>query len=317
MDNLHRGSLISNRISLRRCRRKFFSGSSLADFGVRKLLLALMMSAGALISGWIGLAQAKPTLPTTFEVASIRPTDSMHQIIGIFPTPGRFEARNVRLQDLIGYAYHPTQLEGMPSWARSRRYIIQAVMPSDMPHLPRRQLFQLQNEMLRSLLANRFRLKVHWATKLLPVYELVVAKGGPKMKLKNDADYIRAHHAPGPGSWTRFGVGSYSALGNSSGDIAAYLTPIVKRKVIDKTGLTGLYDFDLTWTPWRSDGSSTAGGSGFGGDEANAAGMVPAPDFSGLSIFTAIREQLGLKLKPAKAPVRVLVIDHVEPPTPN
>lgn len=284
--------------------------------GVSALLLTVLLGAGGLMPGWIAVAQTKAALPTSFEVASIRLTSSTERLRGFFPKPGRFWAIGMQLKQLIDFAYHldPVQLEGVPRWARSRRYTVQAVMPSDMPRLPPRQLGQVQGQMLQSLLADRFKLKVHWATKLLPVYDLVVAKGGPKMKLWSDADYIRTHHQA---TSMFFGIGRYTAWGNPSGQIAGNLTAVLGRRVIDKTGLTGRYSFDLTWTPWQSIGKGMNRSQGAGGAEENEAGRAPASDASGLSIFTAIQQQLGLKLKPAKGPVKVLVIDHVEPPTPN
>ncbi|MGH9406894.1 MAG: TIGR03435 family protein [Terriglobia bacterium] len=285
-------------------------------FATRPLasLFAVLLSAGGLIPGWIAIAQTNAAWPTSFEVASIRPVSPANRVIGFYPRPGRFWATNVRLQDLIGYAYslNPVQLQthSLPSWVRSRRYTIKAVMPSGMPHLPPRDRGRVQGQMLRSLLAERFGLKVHWTTKLLPAYDLVVAKGGAKMKLWSNAEYAVDHHQP---TSMRFGIGSYTAWGNPSWQIAGNLTAVLGRRVIDQTGLTGRYDFNLTWTPWRSGAS---GEEGFGSGAAEE-GVTPAADSSGPSIFTAIREQLGLKLKPTKAPVEVLVVDHVEPPTPN
>lgn len=290
--------------------------ASLASLGVSALLLVVLLGAGGLMPGWIAIAQTKAALPTSFEVASIKPADPANRIIGLYPSRGRFTATQVRLQDLINYAYHldPVQLEGVPRWARSRRYTIQAVMPPDMPHLTAGQRLQVQDKMLQSLLAGRFELKVHWATKLLPVYDLVVAKGGSKMKLWSDADSIRTHHQP---TSDFFGIGRYTAWGNPSRQIAGNLTAFLGRRVIDKTGLTGRYSFDLTWTRWQSIGKEMNRSQGDGGAEENEAGRAPDADASGLSIFTAIQQQLGLKLKPAKGPVKVLVVDHVEPPTPN
>jgi bla regulator protein blaR1 len=310
-----RNSSLGNRIEmLLRRGRKFSARPSLARLVVSAFLLALLLGAVGLVPGWTAIAQTKATLPTFFEVASIKPADPAGRIRGFKASPGRFWAVALPVEVLIEEAYHldPVQPEGLPSWCKSRQYTIQAVMPPDTPHLPPRQLSRLQDQMLRSLLADRFNLKIHWATKLLPVYDLVVAKGGAKMKPARDADYIKGHR-----SRTVLLPGRYWALGTSSGEIASWLTSILGRTVIDKTRLTGRYDFDLRWTPWRSEAGGMAGGSGFGGNAGNETGIPHPPDSSGPSVFTAIRQQLGLKLKPAKAPVKVLVVDHVEPPTPN
>ncbi|MGH7119198.1 MAG: TIGR03435 family protein [Acetobacteraceae bacterium] len=309
----HRG--LGDRIeSLLRRGRRFSARPSLAGLGVSALLLAALLGVGGLVPGWIAIAQTKATPPTSFEVASIRPANPSQRLRGFYPRPGRFWAINLPVKVLIDEAYHldPVQLEGLPSWAGSRPYTIQAVMPPDMPRLPPRQISQLQDQMLRSLLGDRFKLKVHYATKILPVYNLVVAKGGLKMKSEPAAEYIKGQH-----SRTTLLAGRYWTMGSSSSRIAEFLTSIVGRTVIDKTGLTGRYDFNLTWTPWRIEAKGMAGSPGFGGNGGNEAGMAPAPDSSNLSIFTAIQQQLGLRLKPAKGPVKVLVVDHVEPPTPN
>jgi uncharacterized protein (TIGR03435 family) len=290
----------------------------LGRLGVSALLLSLLLAVGGLIPGWIAVAQTKAGLPTSFEVASIKPANPAYRIIGFYPSPGRFLAMHVRLQDLINYAYalDPTQLQGkrLPSWARSRRYTIEAVMPPDTAHLPVRQRDQLQGQMLQSLLADRFKLRVRWASKVVPVYDLVVAKGGPKMRLWSDADYISTHHQPNS---MRFEVGSYTAWGNPTAQIAGNLTAVLGRKVIDKTGLTGRYSFNLTWTPWQSRASGMASSSGPAGNDGTGETVAPAPVSPGLSIFAAIQQQLGLRLKPAKGSARVLVVDHAEPPTPN
>jgi uncharacterized protein (TIGR03435 family) len=294
--------------------------------GACAVLLAVLLGACALIPSRIAIAQTKGNampggtspagetglLATKFEVASIKPAEPANGAIFLRTFRGRFLATDIPLDVLIDNVYHlnPVQLEGLPSWAKSRRYNIQAVMPPEAAHLPPRQNSQLQLRMLQSLLADRFDLKVHWATKILPVYDLVLAKGGPKMKLWSDAD----PHKPGA---CRFEAASYTAWGNSSSQIAWNLIQFAGRKVIDKTGLTGQYDFDLTWTPWQSRASGMGGNSGFDGHQGAGGATAPAAVSPGLSIFAAIQQQLGLKLKPARGPVKALVVDHVELPTPN
>jgi Protein of unknown function (DUF3738) len=125
------------------------------------------------------------------------------------------------------------------------------------------------------------------------------------MKTENDADFIKAHLNPRSVGRILIHDGHYGAWGNSSEDIASVLQQYLRREVIDKTGLTGRYDFSLTWTPWQSSPATSPGGS-----EAAVAGTAPVTAASGPSIFTAVKEQLGLKLKPARAPVEVLVVDH-------
>jgi uncharacterized protein (TIGR03435 family) len=138
--------------------------------------------------------------------------------------------------------------------------------------------------MVQALLADRFQLKLHTETRTLPAYDLVLAKGGSKL-------------LPSESNGKSIGVSRTHFNGQGLGmtSIAEELSKIAGRVVVDKTALTGRYDLKLQWTP--DDG---------------AAGDTDAP-----TLFTAIQEQLGLKLEPAKEPVPVLVVDHVEQPSPN
>jgi bla regulator protein blaR1 len=170
---------------------------------------------------------------------------------------------------------------------------------------------------VQSLLADRFDLHWHRATRKLPVYELVIANGGPKLKPVSGADFVAAGHQAGSGSWVRSGPGHVSVLGAPLSALTDALSRQLGRTVIDRTGLTGRYDFTLTWTPWRNTGGRMFSGSGYGGAEKPGTATALASDTSGPSIFTAIQQQLGLRLKPARGPVEVLVIDHVEQPSSN
>jgi uncharacterized protein (TIGR03435 family) len=146
------------------------------------------------------------------------------------------------------------------------------------------------------LLADRFKLAVHWETRELPVYALVVAKNGPNLHKAKEAD---------GGSHISAGTGQFTSQGTTMTEMAQTLTQELSRElgrvVIDKTEIAGRYDVALKWTPETGTASSNAEG---------------ATD-SGPSIFTAIQEQLGLKLESAKGPVQVLVIDHAEMPSEN
>jgi uncharacterized protein (TIGR03435 family) len=148
------------------------------------------------------------------------------------------------------------------------------------------------------LLADRFRVKFHTGTKELPVYALVVGKNGPKFQ-----------KAKAKGS-IAMGRGQLTAHSFSMVDLAAHLSNQVGRVVLDKTGLQGDYDVTLKWTP----AERTPLPFGAGPMAQNA---LPPPETNGPSIFTALQEQLGLKLESQKGPVEILVIDHVEKPTPN
>jgi uncharacterized protein (TIGR03435 family) len=140
--------------------------------------------------------------------------------------------------------------------------------------------------MLQSLLADRFKLRLHYETREQPIYELVVAKGGLKLKP------LPPDQRPGGGRFVR---GEIALNGRSVATLAHFLTQFAGRSVVDKTSLAGNYDIDLKWTPDDQQGT---------------------PD-AGPTLFTALQEQLGLKLISAKGPVQVLVVDHAERPSEN
>jgi uncharacterized protein (TIGR03435 family) len=192
---------------------------------------------------------------------------------------------------------------GVPSWATTERFdILAKVDPADLPkfqHLSREQ----QQVMVQRLLEDRFGLKTHFETREQSVFELVVVKPGPQFKeAKAGDDY--ANGITGNGGMRGAGalkVDGHSIIGQAIpiSTIAMILTQDVGRTVVDKTGLSGKYDVALRWAPDQLN--------------ANAANL----DTTDPSLFTAIQEQLGLKLLPAKAPAQVLVIDHLEKPTGN
>jgi len=170
---------------------------------------------------------------------------------------------------------------------------------NQMKALSRDQRRLLNQQMVQQLLADRFKLAVHRETKELPAYALVVAKSGPKLTATKDT---------GGGKGTSSGDGHLTATGLTMARLAQTLTQILSRElgrvVIDKTGIVGEYDLSLTWTP--DDRSAAAANT-----------SKDTPDLPGPSIFTALQEQLGLKLESTKAPVETLVIDHIEEPSAN
>jgi bla regulator protein BlaR1 len=162
--------------------------------------------------------------------------------------------------------------------------------------------FDEVREMLRPILASRFRLSVHSETRQLPVYDLVVTKGGPKFKEgKPDA----AHP---DGTLDRGGT-HISMQGLPMGSFRLALMRQLGRTVEDETGLTATYDLKLTWAPDEA-------GSGMSIAQVGQQAAVPT-EADGPSIFTAIQEQLGLRLVPAQGPVECIVIDHLERPSEN
>ncbi len=258
--------------------------------------------------------QSQPITAPAFEVASIKLNRSGDQRARFqMPPGGRINATNITLKQLIIFAYQikDTQLAGAPGWIDSDRYDISA--KAEGPASPD----QLQL-MMQTLLADRFKLSLRHEMKEMPMYALVVANDGPKLHEAKDADVdvqpggARPAGPDGPrpkNRSMRMGRGQLSAQSARVSMLADLLSSELGRVVVDKTGLTGLYDFELKWTPEVSQNQMFKG--------PDAVGSAPAPDTSGPTIFTALQEQLGLKLEAQKGPVEVFVIDHVEKPTEN
>jgi uncharacterized protein (TIGR03435 family) len=216
-----------------------------------------------------------------------------------------FTAANIQLHDLLLQAFElqePEQLLGDPKWATSDRWDIDArVAPEDIAALAK-MTYHERMGMFQEILIERFGMKAHHETRDLPVYALVVAKGGPKMTPSTLRPDDSAGIPGEPGLLTP-SRGEETGRGTMMEFLARDLSEELGRKVVDSTGLKGRYDFTLTWTPEESAGAM-AGSS--------ASGAAQGP-----SLFTAVQEQLGLKLEAVKAPVDVVVIDHLEKPAEN
>jgi bla regulator protein BlaR1 len=280
--------------------RDFSPRASLGRVAVCAAALLGITLAGSRAPRWIAFAQ-QPDRPS-FEVVSVKPGDPSDRRVLVAMQPGgRFTATNATLKMLIGFAYdlRDHQMAGGPSWLGSERYNVEAKADSATP-IPPASNGATMRLMAQSFLAERFKLAVHHETKEEQVYELVVAKGGPKLKEATDT-------AKGPQQGLGMGRGKVNGMAAATSLIARFLSEQLGRSVIDKTGLTGKYDFALTWTP-------EFGQQFPGGDRPEA---PPPTDANGPSIFTAIQEQLGLRLESAKGPVDVLVIDHAEKPDAN
>ncbi len=238
----------------------------------------------------------------TYDVVSIKPHPSgMDQSFGWRKAPEGFSGSGIKPQMLIVLAYGlhtPDQIVNLPAWASTESFDIKAKTDEEtaaaMQKLSDAERDRKHQQMIQAMLADRFGLKIHRETRQLPVYDLVVAKGGPKMKVSP---------AQGP-SWSGMSTGYITGQGVPVATLVFNLSNEIDRPVVDKTGLTGNYDFKLTWTPAEA--------------RAPADPSAAAPDAdSGPSIFSAIEEQLGLKLVSAKGPVDVIVVDHVERPSEN
>jgi len=257
----------------------------------------------------------------TFEVASVKANKSGDgRVMLALPPTGRFTATNVPVRLLVqnSYGLQPFQIVGGPNWMASDRFDITAKAPDGFSP------DQLR-PMVRNLLADRFKLKAHMETRELPTYSLVVARAdgklGPKLTpAKTDCDALaRGRRAggpppapPQPGEAVEcgffIGIGTMNAGGMGMGELARSLSGFVNRVVADKTGLMGKYDFQLTYTPEGRGLPGVPAGPPVGAD-------APPADPNGASIFTALQEQLGLKLDSQKGMVDVLVIDSIEQPT--
>jgi uncharacterized protein (TIGR03435 family) len=292
-----------------------------------KHLIATLAAVSGLVGATMvsrGFAQAPAATPT-FEVASVKPNRSGDGRIMLGLQPGgRFTATNVTLGVLIRNAYRVQdfQIVGGPGWLSSDRFDIVAKAEGDPPQ----DEIQL---MMRALLADRFKLAVHNEERELPIYALALArpdgKPGPKLRPSTtDCEALRARGRgaapppgppPGPPSGPpggpmncgmRMAPGNFVAGGMPLAQLATTLSQIVGRVVQDRTGLSGQFDFELSFTPEQMPQGPPPGANG---------PPLPPIDPNGPSLFTALQEQLGLKLESTKGSVDVLVIDRVEPPT--
>jgi len=256
-----------------------------------------------------------------FDVVSIR-QDKTGGPTHLGATADGFKATNLPLIGLLQMAYLPagggdasfftgSRILGSPDWFNgTEHYDVEAkVAESDLTEWkkPASQPAMLR-AMLQELLEERCKLVVHREMKETAIYALVIGKGGPKLKPAETVDpaELQQKHpgsfpVPGGAVLVQGGGGRYSFYGGSTVLLTQLLSNIAGRPVQDQTGLTGRYDYTLQWTPDRSPAP---------GDSS------PAPDV-GPSIFTAVQEQLGLKLESEKSQVEILVIDHVERPSEN
>jgi bla regulator protein blaR1 len=258
-------------------------------------------AAAILAAGTLVQAQQQSTPRPAFEVASIKPGDPNSQMFRLGSMPGgRFAANNASLKLLIQTAYdvRSHQISGGPNWLDSAKYDIDAKPDSATP-IPAGPAGGPQMRlMLQSLLEERFKLKLHRESKEELVYELVVARGGPT--LREATDSLKQQRRG-----MRMGRGQLTGTSAPIAILVNQLSQQLGSSVIDRTGLTGQYDFELKWT------------GEFSQPQGGLADAGPQPGLDGPSIFTAIQEQLGLKLESTKGPVDVLVIDHAEQPSEN
>ena len=245
-----------------------------------------------------------PASEPRFEVASIKPNNRNDGQVSVSYRNGRYTATGVSLELLIRTAYQVQefQIVDAPDWSTSDRFDIMAVAAD--PNAP-------QQPMLRALLQVRFNLVLRREMRERPVYALVIARAdgrlGPQLR---PSALNCATRGSEPRCGTSVGPGRIQAGGRSMAELATALSNLTNtgsslgRLIVDRTGLAGAYDADLRFTPDNAPTPGLQPGS-------------PAIDSDGPSIFTALQEQLGLKLEPARAPVDVLVVQRVERPTPD
>jgi uncharacterized protein (TIGR03435 family) len=250
------------------------------------ILAAVVMSIGT-------LAQHPAAPPLAFEVATIKPTARTDGHWSLHETPDGYVGVDVSLfklvQEAYGLIFEADRITGGPPWLdRDKFDVIAKFDAADFPEA-KKLSYRQHADMLRPLLADRFKLNLHHESREFPVYDLVVGKGGFKLKESDPASLN-----PGePGCH----LSSKGYQGCSMTALADYLHNATGRTVINKTGLSGVYDYTLAWSTPNTPPDS------------------PAAAYP--SIFTAVQEQLGLKLEPSTTPLDILVIDSAEKPSEN
>jgi uncharacterized protein (TIGR03435 family) len=288
---------------------------------VRRCACALIMLALA------PLAAQTPEPKPSFEVATVKRNAGGAGNIGFNTSPSRFAVTNVPLTLIIRQAYRVQDYEiiGGPDWIKSERWDVLAKVPEGPPNPER------TSAMIQSLLADRFKFVAHTEKRELPIYVLSFARGDGRLgdRLRRvDIDCAAIMKArppntpftpPKPGEVPECGafmmMGSTGAALRGGGllfpDLVRTFAQFLNRPVVDKTGLTGAFNIDLTFAPDRS--LLPGFGPVSGPPPGLGAGDQPITDMP--SLFTAMQEQLGLKLDAQRGPVDVLVIDSVERPT--
>jgi uncharacterized protein (TIGR03435 family) len=241
-------------------------------------------------------ANASPS----FEVATVKPSKPDEPVKAFIVRGNRFQTINVTLDEMISFAYriHAKQIVGAPAWAGTDKFDVDGKpdgegAPSDTQW----------RGMMQKLIADRFKFTFHRDKKELSVYVLSVAKGGPKLT-KSDGDPNGL-----PGLFFRGKLGDLGVRNATMGDFTSMILQgaVLDRPVLDQTAITGRYDFTLLWTP----------------DDSQFSGMgakIPPPTDNAAAppnLYTAIQEQIGLKLDATQAPAEVFIVDHVEKPSAN
>lgn len=276
---------------------EIMSNRAVSSLNLGKRLTLATAGAAALavpifFGAFVAPSQTSAQSQEAFDVASVKVnlTGSRGGYPGLAPGGQRFTATSLPLVALIMLAYNvtPSRISGVPSSFTTELYDIEASCEHPIEQ-------EQALRMLQTLLATRFKLVLHRETKELPIYALVVGKGGPKF-----------HDSPEGSTPARQRTDrGFMYKGATMSGLTLVFSQQLDRPVVDKTGLTGRYDFALEYAPERP---------GRGAAE----GREAAPNPDGLpSIFTAVEEQLGLKLESQKGPIEFIVVDHAEKPSAN
>ena len=250
-------------------------------------------------------ARAQRTEPLAYEVASVKVNKAGNGMMSMRNTPDGYSGVNVVLQNLILNAWGlktASQLVGLPGWGDTTGFDVATKMDAEtleaLKKLPLKEATAERQRMMRAVLEERFELKVHHETREMPMYALVAAKSGTRLKAANSNE-VDANGKGRPGGMS-FSPGVFKATGITPDGLAGWLGSNLNRQVVDRTGLTGNYDLELKWSPEgaQMDGADPQAGAG-------------------PSLFTALEEQLGLRLEAIKGPVDVVVVDHVQMPSQN
>jgi uncharacterized protein (TIGR03435 family) len=279
-------------------------------YGMKLQTMRVNVCAGlALLTAGAVFGQTPVGAPA-FEVASVKPAappaNPGQLRVEMGGDPGMIDYKNVSLKTVIARAYRMKEFQiSGPDWIETARFDILAKVP---PNAPKGQI----PPMLQNLLAERFKLTVHREQKVMPVYAMVVGKGGLMVKPMEGEPEGSMSNKFSPKGRAFSGQMTLSAL-------AAALSQMLDRPVVDLSGIKGTYDIDLEWVPDEHESSALTkmrimGGPAGGGAEAHG----ETPDPNGQSIFGALQEKLGLRLEGRKSPVDILVVDAAEKvPTEN
>ncbi|MGA8110922.1 MAG: TIGR03435 family protein [Acidobacteriaceae bacterium] len=259
-----------------------------------RISIAFALALALALPTALSRAQTAPppaNVPLAFDVVSVKPAQPEPGVASSWRAASDGFSATTTVENFVQSAYNfvlDDQILNLPGWAKSERFEIAAQMDPDTSaafnKLPRDQRDRQWDRMMQSILTDRFRMQAHSETRRMPVYALMVAKNGPRLKPA----------AAGSADWSA-GPGRIAGHLVDMSLLSTLLSGSLGRIVVDRTGLTGHYDLTLTWTP----------------DDQQA-----LPD-SGPSLITALEEQLGLRLQATRAPAPVLVIDHIEKPSAN